>query len=134
MNQIETHVNECEIGHDNEASGCDEKMRLDDGSLVAIKSEFTNIESLESKVTIRNEEEHTLHCNMKIESDANPDLSDLCPDIHEVRAASTLSSFSLIQDENEMLKELTSEFIIKSEHEWSDMDETQDNENYTHGK
>jgi hypothetical protein len=130
MNQIESHDNECEIGHDNQASGCDENMRLDDGSLAAIKSEFTNIESLGSNVTIRNEEEHTLHCNKKIESETKSDLSDLCPDIHEVRAASTSSS-SVRQNEDELMQnELTSELIIKSEHESSD----EDNENYIDGK
>jgi hypothetical protein len=112
------------------SESCDQQ--ISDINSIAIKSEpgVTNIESHESE---KSEEEQTLNCDVEAESETKPDLSDLCPDIQEVRSAST-NSFSSRQDEDELQNELTSELIIKSEHEWSDVEETQDTDNYIHGK
>jgi hypothetical protein len=62
------------------------------------------------------------------ENETKPDLSLLYPNLHL-----TQSVTSSRQDEDELQNELTSEFIIKSEHEWSDVEETQDHANYSHG-
>jgi hypothetical protein len=71
--------------------------------------------------------------NIKTEpEDTAADFSESSSNLHHLPFASIDNEN--LQDEDELQNELTSELIIKSEHECSDVEQTQDNGHYTHGK